>query len=174
MSIAGGDGEAEVALVEVSLCDVEFVWERPVLDSFSAADREELVLDDDDICRGTCVAERRVCDDEPGAEREPREGSAVGLVVEADSVRILAGEGKYDSGSSFSRRRILGEGTSGFSDGRGGPFRNPATVLDAESYVRSSSSPSLLRLPLVAESTVDKPALPLPLLPVGAESRRLV
>lgn len=48
-SMDGGDGD--VLLVEVSLCDVDddCVRERSVLNSYSAVDCEELVLDSVDI-----------------------------------------------------------------------------------------------------------------------------
>ena len=124
----------------------------------SAVDGEELEQDVDDIWRvaGT-VARDTWADEELGAGAESGKEPVV--------------EGTSDSGSAFSRRRALGGGTSEFSNGRGGPFINAATVFDAESYVRRLSSPSLRRLPLL-EELID--VEPLPLLPLGAESRRLV
>lgn len=113
-------------------------------------------------------------DKEEGAGAERRGRSTVGLAREVESDRGAVVEGTSDSGSLFSRRRTLGEGPSGFSDGKGGPFMNAATFFDAESYVRRPSSSSRRRLPLVEASAELEPALPLPLLPLGAVSRREV
>ena len=121
----------------------------------SAIDGEELELDVEDIWRAAGTA--------------ARDTSAVGAGAESGEEPVVGGTS--DSESAFSRRRTLGGGTSEFSDGRGGPFINAATVFDAESYVRRLSSPSLRRLPLV-EELID--VEPLPLLPLGEESRRLV
>ena len=100
----------------------------------SAVGSEELELDTDSTWRIDGTAARDACVDEVlGAGMEPGEGSPATLSWRAESGKGLVVEGTSDSDSAFSRRRILGGGTSGSSDGRGGPFINAATVFDAES-----------------------------------------
>jgi len=73
-----------------------------------------------------------------------------------------------DSGST--RRRTLGDGPS-IPEGSMGPRRKLATARDARSYLRSSASSSLRRLPLLVPVAMTAR---FPLLFAGATSLRLV
>ena len=96
----------------------------------------------------------------PGEEVDPLDSTEV-----CRSWRSLVGPG---SGST--RRRPLGDGPS-IPEESMGPRRKLATARDARSYLRSSASSSLRRLPLLVPGTMTAR---FPLLFAGATSLRLV